>query len=256
MEMSIVQRRQRYSGSDERAVSSTDSSVRWSSPRRLRRRMVTTLALIALVFPSLGALPWIATRLVTVAESSGTIAHAADDGDTPHEHDASDIPGSPLHPLDHDCFPCQVLAHLSRCALLEPGIGTVAAVPVLPRAAAAVHGAANRGVRRETASRSRSSRKQRLKHSKFGSTARSAVGCRHDARREAAAPAAAAALRAARGELSRRISRWLLLRHFPRRARARRGTASHWFWRCASASSPRARHRLTASSASVSFPPR
>jgi hypothetical protein len=34
-----------------------------------------------------------------------------------HQHgETSDIPGSPTHPADHDCFPCQMLKHLSRCA--------------------------------------------------------------------------------------------------------------------------------------------
>ena len=43
-----------------------------------------------------------------------------------HERDASEIPGSPTHPADHDCFQCQVLKHLSRCAL------PVADVPTVP----------------------------------------------------------------------------------------------------------------------------
>ena len=106
--------------------------VRRSSQRDRWRQMVAALALVALIFPSLGALPWIAASLVPGAVIIGPHAHAGDDGDAPHEHDASDIPGSPLHPLDHDCFPCQVLAHLSRCALLEPAIATIAAVPSCP----------------------------------------------------------------------------------------------------------------------------
>ena len=70
--------------------------------------------------------------------------------------------------------------------------------PVLPCSAAADRGAANRGVRRETASRSRSSRKQRLKHS--SSLVRrldrpSAAATTRDLK--TGAPAAAAALRAA-----------------------------------------------------------
>jgi len=45
-----------------------------------------------------------------------------------HHLDASDIPGSPTHPADHDCFQCQVLKHLSRCVLAQP----VAAEVMLP----------------------------------------------------------------------------------------------------------------------------
>jgi len=103
-----------------------------SSRRRLWRQMVAALALIALVFPSLGVLPWIAASSVPGAVTIGQHAHGADERDGPHQHDASDIPGSPLHPIDHDCFPCQVLAHLSRCTLFAPAIGAVAAVPPCP----------------------------------------------------------------------------------------------------------------------------
>jgi len=96
--------------------------------------VVATLALIALVFPSLGALPWIAADFVAGNGIAGLhdLAHAAHDRDAPHEHDASGIPGSPLHPIDHHCFPCQILAHLARCALLPPAIRAVAAVPPCP----------------------------------------------------------------------------------------------------------------------------
>lgn len=57
-------------------------------------------------------------------------SHQDDDGDqaaghsydTWHHHvDFSDVPGSPTHPLDHNCFECQVLQHLSRCVLPDMG---------------------------------------------------------------------------------------------------------------------------------------
>jgi len=103
-------------------------------PRARWRRRIATLALIALIFPSLGALPWIAADFVAghgiIGQHHDT--HVAHGNDGPHEHDASDIPGSPLHPADHQCFPCQVLAHLSRCALLPPAIGAIAVVPPCP----------------------------------------------------------------------------------------------------------------------------
>ena len=117
-------------------------SARWSSRRGRWRQMAAVLALLALVFPSLGALPWIAASFVPGAVIIGEHAHAAEDRDTPHEHDASAIPGSPLHPLDHDCFPCQVLAHLSRCALLARHRHRRRS-PALPRATATDRGAAS-----------------------------------------------------------------------------------------------------------------
>jgi len=43
-----------------------------------------------------------------------------------HEDDAASIPGSPTHPIDHDCFQCQVLKHLSRCVLVPPQLADVA----------------------------------------------------------------------------------------------------------------------------------
>ena len=40
---------------------------------------------------------------------------SAHDSSSRAHGDFSDLPGSPTHPLDHDCDPCQVLTHLSRC---------------------------------------------------------------------------------------------------------------------------------------------
>jgi hypothetical protein len=110
-------------------------------PRRADwRRLVASLALAALVFPSLGALPWVGVDSVAgdVVEhrhhgaTAGEAREAAHERAGHHDHGVSDIPGSPLHPVDHDCFPCQVLAALSRCALLPPSIPVVAAVPPQP----------------------------------------------------------------------------------------------------------------------------
>ncbi|HET7098592.1 MAG TPA: hypothetical protein VFJ68_14490 [Casimicrobiaceae bacterium] len=103
-------------------------------------RIVASFTLAALLFPSLGALPWIGADLTSVeaAEHEHHRTAAADSHDALHEdagehdHDLSDVPGSPLHPVDHDCFPCQVLACLSRCALLPPAVPVVAIVPPRP----------------------------------------------------------------------------------------------------------------------------
>jgi hypothetical protein len=110
-------------------------------PRRADwRRIVASVALAALVFPSLGALPWVGVDFgsgdVVEHLRHGTAAgeghEASHEHAGHHHHGVSDIPGSPLHPVDHDCFPCQLLAALSRCALLPPSIPVVAAVPPPP----------------------------------------------------------------------------------------------------------------------------
>lgn len=109
-------------------------SVRRSSPCSRWRHLVAPLTLAALVLPSLGALPWIAADFVRDHGIVGQqeLSPAADHRDAHHEHNTSDIPGSPLHPIDHDCFPCKVLAQLSRCALYPPAILNVAVVPLCP----------------------------------------------------------------------------------------------------------------------------
>jgi hypothetical protein len=102
------------------------------------RAWVAYGALLALVWPSLGPLPWLAEAAAHQHFIAQAIA--ADDGDAAapshHHDDASDIPGSPTHPVDHDCFPCQVLKHLSRCVLEQPGVPEVplpAGSPIQPR---------------------------------------------------------------------------------------------------------------------------
>jgi hypothetical protein len=94
--------------------------------------LVVWCAVVALAWPSLGALPWVA------AESLESAHHAAHDrlseaaGELPsgtHRHrDGSEIPGSPTHPADHDCFQCQVLKHWSRCAPSAIALPQVAAL--------------------------------------------------------------------------------------------------------------------------------
>jgi hypothetical protein len=123
-----------------------DSTALLAAPRKLARRVrlrwrfwVAYGVLAGLVWPSLGPLPWIAEA----AAHHHFVAHAIDADDDGaaapghHHDDASDIPGSPTHPVDHDCLQCQVLKHLSRCVLLQPGVPDVplpAGSPVQPSA--------------------------------------------------------------------------------------------------------------------------
>jgi hypothetical protein len=84
---------------------------------------------IALAWPSLGLLPWVGMDLAVPGHA---VAHEREDSvagltSPAHDHgrDASEIPGSPTHPDDHDCFQCQVLKHLTRCALPLLDVPTV-----------------------------------------------------------------------------------------------------------------------------------
>jgi len=98
---------------------------------RLRSRWRCTLAysvLLSLVWPAAAMLPWQVFELDRANAHVVALADHHHDSDEPsHHHDASDIPGSPTHPEDHDCFECQVLQHLSRCVL--PDMGPVVLPP-------------------------------------------------------------------------------------------------------------------------------
>jgi hypothetical protein len=102
---------------------------RGSHRTRFLRTCIAWCAFIALAWPSLGPLPWVVTQGLPHAHAAQ--AHDAVGSDA-HEHrhvDVSAIPGTPTHPVDHDCAECQVLKHLARCIPAVPALDfTVAAV--------------------------------------------------------------------------------------------------------------------------------
>jgi hypothetical protein len=120
-----------------------------SSIRRSRQRVsrharwyswVAWCALVALAWPSLGTLPWIGVEFAPhdhVVLDQDAESDAGPLSALHHQHDeASDLPGSPTHPADHDCFPCQILKHLSRCVpsdLNPPAIPWQSGCAVQPR---------------------------------------------------------------------------------------------------------------------------
>src|SRR6266567_6248609 len=116
-------------------------STQRRSHRARWRSWVVSYALVALTWPSLvGLLPWIAVDFAphhhsTAYQEAGSDADGSSAGH--HEHgDASDIPGTPTHPADHNCFQCEVLKHLSRCVVPQidpPTIPLVSGCPVQPR---------------------------------------------------------------------------------------------------------------------------
>jgi hypothetical protein len=102
--------------------------------RRSRWRWwIAGYVIAALALPALGPLPWLLAAVdggaPVIAAHEHEHAHGAA-SHVHHHHDASDVPGSPTHPADHNCFACQVLAHLGRW------LAIVAPSPALPWPAA------------------------------------------------------------------------------------------------------------------------
>src|SRR5262249_11278563 len=100
---------------------------------------VVWCVVVALAWPALGTLPWVAA--VDFAPAHHAASHHHSDSvagalaETHGHRDASDIPGSPTHPADHDCFQCQVFKHWSRCApsaIAPPQIASLLGSPVRP----------------------------------------------------------------------------------------------------------------------------
>ena len=107
-------------------------------PPRLRSWVVWCVV-VALAWPALGTLPWVAAEDLERAHDA--THHSASESvggalsETHRYYDASDIPGSPAHPADHDCFQCQVFKHWSRCApsaIAPPQIASVCGSAVRP----------------------------------------------------------------------------------------------------------------------------
>jgi hypothetical protein len=96
--------------------------------RRVWRRQAACLLVAAFSWYALAPLPW---ALSTFAHAAHQAAHEGnsvdvhEDEDAGHGLTASDIPGSPLHPEDHDCFDCQVIKYLAHCILPDAAVPTV-----------------------------------------------------------------------------------------------------------------------------------
>jgi hypothetical protein len=88
------------------------------------RSWVASCAAVALILPSLALLP--ATSLGLESEA-GHARHGAKH--EPHDGAAelADVPGSPTHPVNHDCAPCQIIKYLATGVLPQ---GDVVLSPV------------------------------------------------------------------------------------------------------------------------------
>lgn len=89
------------------------------------RIWIATYVLAAIAWPSAGPLPWL---VFEPGDEAPAAAQLEAEGAAHRHHDDADTPGSPTHPLDHDCAQCKVLKHLARCFVPAPVAPTVAPV--------------------------------------------------------------------------------------------------------------------------------
>ena len=126
------------------------------TPRRFTRgrwrTWLATYVLLALVWPAIGPLPWLIDFAPDEHRADPSVSdhsvsnHNADEHAGSHSHhEPSEIPGSPTHPDDHDCFQCQVIKHLARCvpsACAHPIVALAAgSFPKPPIVAESIHAA-------------------------------------------------------------------------------------------------------------------
>jgi hypothetical protein len=89
------------------------------------RNWIAACALVALAWPSLGPLPWVIGDFDGHRHAAAGHHHAGEALHHDDQFDGSSIPGSPTHPINHDCPECQVLKHLSRCVLPAFAVGVI-----------------------------------------------------------------------------------------------------------------------------------
>ena len=103
--------------------------------RRVSRRRAARLLLVAFSWYALAPLPWAVSTFAHAGHDGGleaSFVHVHEHEDAGHGLTASDIPGSPLHPEDHDCFDCQVIKYLARCILPDAAVPTVPTLDAAP----------------------------------------------------------------------------------------------------------------------------
>ena len=92
------------------------------------RAWLAAYVLLALVWPAIGPLPWLIDFAPASHYADDSVSQGASDehAGLHSHHDASEIPGSPTHPDDHNCFQCEVIKHLARCVPSDGAFPTVA----------------------------------------------------------------------------------------------------------------------------------
>jgi hypothetical protein len=94
------------------------------------RSCVAWCSAVALILPSLALIP------AASAEFESDVAHYAEHLNAERDHVASeggerlsDIPGSPTHPVNHGCAPCQVIKYLATSFLPQAGLAPLPSGP-------------------------------------------------------------------------------------------------------------------------------
>src|SRR5438105_14304331 len=108
----------------------------WTGRPRMRQ-FVARVLIVALLLPTTFALTapdphWF---LGFETEAEPAVPHRHPEGTPGHEHVPSAIPGSPDHPADHNCSPCQVLKYLAIYLPQLPFLLPDAAPAAFPRIA-------------------------------------------------------------------------------------------------------------------------
>jgi hypothetical protein len=86
------------------------------------RAWLVGYVLLSLVWPAIGPMPW----LVNFEPDDRAASTSGEHSDVHRPRDASEIPGSPTHPDDHNCFQCEIIKHLARCVPSDGAYPTVA----------------------------------------------------------------------------------------------------------------------------------
>lgn len=84
------------------------------------RSCVAWCTAVVLVLPSAALIP-----AASAGFESDVAHHAASEGG----NRLSDIPGSPTHPVNHDCAPCQVIKYLATSFLPQAGLAPLPSGP-------------------------------------------------------------------------------------------------------------------------------
>jgi hypothetical protein len=96
---------------------------------RRARAFVVRALLFALLLPTAFSVTSPDPRwLLGVDVQAQRASHGHPEGTPRHDHSA--IPGSPGHPADHDCAPCQTLKYLALC-LPQPKLALPVVVPAV-----------------------------------------------------------------------------------------------------------------------------
>lgn len=95
------------------------------------RSCVAWCTAVALILPSVALLPAASTEFESdVAHHAEHLSAERDCAAAVGGDRLSDIPGSPTHPVNHDCAPCQVIKYLATSFLPQAGLAPLPSGPI------------------------------------------------------------------------------------------------------------------------------